>query len=56
MNWGTWCITISGKSWRGTPIGNLLPVEILDPKDQFDGPTVLKPTLEGVGKDRKSVV
>jgi uncharacterized membrane protein len=41
---------ITGQSWRGTPIGNLLPVEIPEPNAQIDESTEIKPTLEGFGK------
>jgi uncharacterized membrane protein len=41
---------ITGQSWRDTPIGNLLPVEIPEPTPQVDASTEIKPTLDGFGK------
>ncbi len=38
---------ITPRSWKGTPIGDLLPVELPDPTAQIDEPTEIKPTTEG---------
>lgn len=42
---------LTKSSWKGTKIGDLLPVEIPDrPVAQIDQPTAIKPTLDGFGR------
>lgn len=40
---------LTTKTWKGTPIGDLLPVELPEPTGQIDESTEIKPTLDGFG-------